>query len=75
MLAGKSPIKSYKNNDVKESESVKIRGKWLYAVRNQGEALNLLGKYSVHELGWGSSYYDCDSFTAQEKALLKQTIK
>lgn len=49
-------FKAYKKKDVEGC--VQIRGRWYYLEENQGKTRELLGKYSVYCLGWGSNYVD-----------------
>lgn len=66
-------FQAYKDKDVKDC--VQIRGTWYWLEENQGETKELLGRYSVYGLGWGSRYIDWDSFSPEEKRLLKTTLK
>ena len=67
-----SGFKSFKGKDV--ADCIEIRGKWYWLQENLGETRELLGKYSVYCLGWGNSYCDWTSFSANEKELLKTTL-
>lgn len=66
-------FKPYTSKDV--HGCVKIRGRWYWLEINEGEARELLGKYLVCCMGWGSQYTDWDTFTDDEKKLLQATLE
>lgn len=56
-------------------DSVKIGSYWYYAKKWEGEARNFVGEYTVHRLGWGSDYFEWDSFSVAQQELLKTTLE
>lgn len=65
---------AYRGKDVNDCVQIKKSWYWLEEIKDP-EAIELLGRYSVHIFGWGNQYVDWDSFTTEEKELLKTTLK
>lgn len=66
--------KPYSSKDVKDC--VRIRKHWYWLTENKDpETIEMFGRYSAHILAWGSQYIDWNSFSPEEKELLKTTLK
>ena len=72
----KLDFEPYKGKHVKKEEVVFIKGRYYWLTENtDSEARELLGRYNVNCLGWGHTYCDWNSFSIEEKQLLKTTLK